>query len=103
MGGSAWIASSLETWSEVALPTDDVPGVEKNRRSNVDHMTGAALAMNDGLDSYVDVRLAMLAFRNVYANQGHSELAHVAALLLSALELNPHLNEAWELLFTHIN
>ena len=58
--------------------------------------------MNAGLDAYVDVRLAMLLFRNVYAIEGASIITKVAKLLLETLAANPHQIEAWELLFTHV-
>ena len=58
--------------------------------------------MNVGLDSYVDVRLAMHLFRSVYYNEGNSILPRVTNILLSALETNPHVPEAWELIFTHL-
>ena len=45
--------------------------------------------MNIGLDSWLDVRLALLAFRNVYVDEGHGLLDRAATLLLSALEVCP--------------
>ena len=57
--------------------------------------------MNIGLDSFIDVRLAIILFRNVYHNDGPNVLNHMAKLLLSALERNPHVIEGWDLLFAH--
>ena len=71
--------------------------------AQVDYAEAVAQAMNVGLDSYLDVRLAMLLFRNVYTNEGFAYINHVASILLSALEGNPHNIEAWDLLFAHIS
>jgi len=60
-----------------------------------------AHAMNVGLDSYLDTRLALLLYRNVYSNKGGVELERLASLLLSALAANPHNVEAWDVLFAH--
>ena len=57
--------------------------------------------MNVGLDSYLDTRLALLLYRNVYSNKGGVELERLASLLLSALAANPHNVEAWDVLFAH--
>ena len=102
MEKSAWIYPAFYTVSHNILPTDDVPGSAKTRDSQVDYMESIVHGMNSGLDSYLDVRLAILLFRNVYTNEGKKYIHKVAALLLSALEKNPHNIEGWELLFTHI-
>ena len=52
--------------------------------------------MNLGLDSYIDVRLAMLLFRNVYTNEGFAYVNHLTSILLSALE--KYNIEAWDLI-----
>ena len=58
--------------------------------------------MNEGLDSYLDVRLAMQLFRIFYYNMGGlNTQERVIMLLLSTLEKNPHVPEAWDLIFTH--
>ena len=96
------IYSSFQTTFENSLPTDDVPGTVKNMHSQVDYAESVPHAMNLGLDSYLDVRLALLLFRNVYINEGFAYLNHCASILLSALEVNPHNIEAWDLIFVHI-
>ena len=98
-----WITDEYFTWSENALPTDDVAGVGKLKPGAVDYMVALPRAMSIGLDSYTDVRLAMLLFRNVYSNGGDQYLNVVARVLLSALEKNPHNIEAFELLFAHFS
>jgi hypothetical protein len=70
--------------------------------SQVDYAEALPHAMNLGLDSYIDVRLAMLLFRNVYTNEGFAYVNHLTSILLSALEKNPHNIEAWDLIFVHI-
>jgi hypothetical protein len=58
--------------------------------------------MNEGLDSYLEVRLAMQLFRTFYYNMGGlNTQERVIMLLLSTLEKNPHVPEAWDLIFTH--
>ena len=98
----AWIFPSFVTTFENSIPTDDVPGAVKNMFSQVDYAEALPHAMNLGLDSYIDVRLAMLLFRNVYTNEGFAYVNHLTSILLSALEKNPHNIEAWDLIFVHI-
>ena len=81
---------------ENPVQTDDISGPIKTRETSIDHAASIPLAMNVGLDSYLDVRLAMHLFRSVYYNEGNSILPRVTNILLSALETNPHVPEAWE-------
>ena len=97
-----WIYSSYWTTFENPVQTDDISGPIKTRETSIDHAASIPLAMNVGLDSYLDVRLAMHLFRSVYYNEGNSILPRVTNILLSALETNPHVPEAWELIFTHL-
>ena len=98
----SWIFGSYFTTAHNVLPTDDLAGSSKVQQGSVDHMAAIPEGVNVGLDSFVDVRLAMILFRNVYGSEPQEDvLDTVAGLLLSALEKNPHNIEGWELLFTH--
>jgi len=101
----SWIASAYFTTVLAGdeLSTDDIAGVAKTRTVSVDYLQAIANGMNEGLSSWVDVRLAMLLFRVVYAAEGLPLLDKLAALLLSALSANVHYIEAWDLLFTHFS
>ena len=82
--------------------TDEVPGTGKRRSGPIDYVLAQPNQANAGLDSYLDVRLAMILFRSVYNSEGATYLPKLASLLLDALEKNPHHMEAWDLLITHI-
>ena len=101
MGKFSWIFPAYWTTSSNGVPTDNLGGSNKLKDGSVDYMAAIPNGVNVGLDSYVDVRLAMLLFRTVYSNEGSRSLQKVASLLLSALKKNPHNIEAWELLITH--
>ena len=58
-----WIYSSYWTTFENPIQTDDISGPIKTRETSIDHAASIPLAMNVGLDSYVDVRLAMHLFK----------------------------------------
>lgn len=101
MAKSNYIFPDFYTTSTNDLVSDDVPGAAKMRTSGIDYKHSLPAAMNIGLDSFIDVRLAIILFRNVYHNDGPNVLNHMAKLLLSALERNPHVIEGWDLLFAH--
>ena len=103
MAKSMWIAPAYFTVGVPEASTDDVAGAVKTRQTSVDYLEANAHAMNVGLDSYLDVRLAMLLFRSIYLSNGTAVLDTAAELLLSALGVNPHVVEAWDLLATHIS
>ena len=105
MGKHGWIAHAYFTTVIAGneLPTDDVPGAAKTMKVSVDYQQAVANGMNVGLDSWLDVRLAVLAFGNVYMDEGQNLLEQAASLVLSALQANPHHIEAWDLLFAHIS
>jgi hypothetical protein len=76
-----WITSAY--WTQLSragweMLTDEVPGLVKTRTVNIDHVQALEHGMNHGLDSWIDVRLAMLLFHTVYRTEGASMHARLA-------------------------
>jgi len=82
--------------------SDEVPGVLKTREQSVDVTTAAVHAVNLGLDSYLDTRLAMVLYRAVYASEGQASAAGLTSVLLDTLSRNPHNIEAWQTIVANI-
>jgi len=100
----SWITTAYWTQSFAdELSTDDIPGAVKNREVPVDYLEAVAHAMNVGLDSWLDVRLALLLYNAVYTAEGDALLPPLVNLLLDTLQVNPHYMEAWDVIFTHIS
>ncbi|CAL6297728.1 unnamed protein product [Bathycoccus prasinos] len=104
MNKFGFIAGEVSTWlTDVnPLPTDDIRRRGEGIETSLDYISSIPRAMNEGLDSYLEVRLAMQLFRTFYYNMGGlNTQERVIMLLLSTLEKNPHVPEAWDLIFTH--
>ena len=84
------------------LHSFDTAGSNKKHRVPIDWYEALAHGMNIGVDSWSDTRLAMQLYRQVYTSEGHEHAPALARLLLDALEVNPHIMEAWDFVFAHI-
>ena len=82
--------------------TDEVPGIVKTAGQGIELTLSLVNAINLGLDSYLDTRLAMVLYRAVYVGTGGSQVVALTSLLLSALEKNPHNVEAWNLIIANV-
>ena len=84
------------------MMTDEVSGVVKTREQGVEVSVHVTKALNIGMDSYIDTRLALILYRAVYMSEGSSQAYNLMNVLLSALENNPHNIEAWDLIIANI-
>jgi hypothetical protein len=65
-----WIQKGYETTSQFTLQTDDVAGVISSAVVPFESIESITNGINLGLSSYIDVRLALHLFRNVYTHAG---------------------------------
>ena len=87
------ITSAIKTTTGWFLPLPDGPraGNPKNPRVGIEYQLGLALAMNAGVDRYVDTRIAVLIARQM----GDADAAVKVRLLQSAAKENPYNVEVW--------
>ena len=78
-----WIQKGYETTSQFTLQTDDVAGVISSAVVPFESIESITNGINLGLSSYIDVRLALHLFRNVYTHAGTQILTRESQLYCS--------------------
>ncbi len=87
------ITTAIKTTTGWFLPLPDGPRAAspKNPRVGIEYQLGLALAMNGGVDKYVDTRIALILARQL----SDGDDATKVRLLQSALRENPYNVEVW--------